>query len=158
MAADTQSVHREESNMSSMTELVVRDLQDALSKLKDEKKRDKKEYEEQLNHNVVMMEMQDMITELQRELNAAAATSGRYGSNLPSREQDSAIMFTRLDWERNQRALKKGVASEKVQSEVYNNAVDAMEQYVDLPSQRLVHLVKKYTHHVQMKQIESMRK
>ncbi|XP_006820794.1 uncharacterized protein LOC102802795 [Saccoglossus kowalevskii] len=101
-----------------------------------------------------MMEMQDMITELQRELNAAAATSGRYGSNLPSREQDSAIMFTRLDWERNQRALKKGVASEKVQSEVYNNAVDAMEQYVDLPSQRLVHLVKKYTHHVQMKQIE----
>ncbi|XP_077869991.1 uncharacterized protein LOC102802324 [Saccoglossus kowalevskii] len=155
MAADTQSVHREESNMSSMTELVVRDLQDALSKLKDEKKRDKKEYEEQLNHNaVVMMEMQDMITELQRELNAAAATSGRYGSNLPSREQDSAIMFTRLDWERNQRALKKGVASEKVQSEVYNNAVDAMEQYVDLPSQRLVHLVKKYTHHVQMKQIE----
>ncbi|XP_077868234.1 uncharacterized protein LOC102810276 [Saccoglossus kowalevskii] len=38
MAADTQSVHREESNMSSMTELVVRDLQDALSKLKDEKK------------------------------------------------------------------------------------------------------------------------
>ncbi|XP_070545774.1 myosin heavy chain, skeletal muscle-like isoform X7 [Ptychodera flava] len=80
-------VQREASNVTFETEAIVKELQEALEKLKEEQKKEKKVYEEQLNHNaVVMMEMQDMITELQREL-AVAGSTARYGSTLASREQ-----------------------------------------------------------------------
>ncbi|XP_077997030.1 uncharacterized protein LOC144450307 isoform X2 [Glandiceps talaboti] len=145
---------REVSNLTDESEAMIKELKDAYDKLRDEKDSDKKVYEEQLNHNaVVMMEMQDMVTDLQREL-AAAGSAARYGSTAQSREQDPAIMFSSLDLDRNQRMLKKGLHTNKVTPETYNKAVDAMEKYTDLPSKRLVHLVKKYTHHVQMKAIE----
>ena len=42
----------------------------------------------------------------------------------------------------------------QVSSEQYNEAVKIMDQYTLLPAKRLVHLVKKYTHHAHMKAIE----
>ncbi len=37
------------------------------------------------------------------------------------------------------------------------SAVKSMDEYVSIPARRLAHLVAKYVHHIQMKQVEGER-
>ncbi|XP_033100900.1 golgin subfamily A member 4-like isoform X2 [Anneissia japonica] len=123
--------------------------------LKKDNQQQKEEYEEKLNHNtVVMMEMQDMIQDLQRELAALNASSKAMSSRASMYEVDQTIIFSRLDFERNQKSLKRAVKSDRITPEKYNEVVHTMDEYVKIPKQRLAHLVKKYTHHTNMKAIE----
>ncbi|XP_052786890.1 myosin-11-like isoform X3 [Mya arenaria] len=121
---------------------------------------DAKRYEEQQQRNVVaMMEMQDTINHLQRELSALGKQGNRPMSESVSTAAqqlpESAIMFTRLDSERNAKIMKRAVNEEKLDPNKYKEAVVQMDEYVSLPAQRLSHLVRKYVHHVRMKEIES---
>ncbi|KAH3740918.1 hypothetical protein DPMN_047635, partial [Dreissena polymorpha] len=119
-----------------------------------------KKYEEQQQRNMVaMMEMQDTINHLQRELSALGKQSRRPASEsistAPPQQKESAIMFTRLDSERNAKIMKKAVHEDKLDPNRYKEAVVQMEEYVSLPAQRLSHLVRKYVHYVRMKEIEA---
>ncbi|PVD36226.1 hypothetical protein C0Q70_03202 [Pomacea canaliculata] len=120
---------------------------------------DSRKHEEQLRHNtVVMMEMQDTINELQRELSTLGKTTKKSrsasSSNQVAPSPDMSLMFTRLDLERNAKIMKKAVLDQRLSSVKYKEAVSTMDEYVSLPAQRLAHLVRKYVHHSRMKQIE----
>ncbi|KAL5020532.1 hypothetical protein ScPMuIL_003424 [Solemya velum] len=132
----------------------VKELQEQYERLQQTMEGENKKHEEQLRHNtVVMMEMQDTINELQREL-AALGHTNRRASSTGSQHVDSAVMFTRLDSERNAKIMKKAVVEQKLPAEQYKHAVLQMDHYVSLPAKRLAHLVRKYVHHSRMKAIE----
>ncbi|KAJ8311754.1 hypothetical protein KUTeg_011109 [Tegillarca granosa] len=102
-------------------------------------------------------EAQDTINELQRELAALGRASSRMrqiSDNGPGQVPESAVMFTRLDSERNSKIMKRAVNDDKLDPEKYKDAVNKMDDYVSLPAQRLAHLVRKYVHHCRMKEIE----
>lgn len=135
------------------------ELQTQYEKLQNQMSEESKKYEEQQRHNVVvMMEMQDTINQLQRELSALGKQTRRPLSESVStagaQNNDSAIMFTRLDSERNAKIMKKAVNEKKLDPNRYKEAVVQMDEYVNLPAQRLAHLVRKYVHHCRMKEIE----
>ncbi|XP_053387320.1 uncharacterized protein LOC123542904 [Mercenaria mercenaria] len=135
------------------------ELQAQYEKLQNQMSEDSKKYEEQQKHNVVvMMEMQDTINQLQRELSALGKQTRRPMSESVSaagaQNADSAIMFTRLDSERNAKIMKKAVNERKLDPNRYKEAMVQMDEYVNLPAQRLAHLVRKYVHHCRMKEIE----
>ncbi|XP_052240245.1 myosin-11-like [Dreissena polymorpha] len=137
-----------------------KDLQDQYEKLQNHMADESKKYEEQQQRNMVaMMEMQDTINHLQRELSALGKQSRRPASEsistAPPQQKESAIMFTRLDSERNAKIMKKAVHEDKLDPNRYKEAVVQMEEYVSLPAQRLSHLVRKYVHYVRMKEIEA---
>ncbi|XP_013417598.1 nuclear mitotic apparatus protein 1 isoform X2 [Lingula anatina] len=116
-----------------------------------------KKHQDEVNHNqVVMMGMQDTIKELEKELSglrkSLAQSPGQYSTQLE--HPDSAVMFTRLDSDRNSRAMKSAVNDSKLSPDLYKDAVDQMQAYVSLPAQRLAHLVRKFVHHCRMKEIE----
>merc|ERR1719422_3014613 len=146
----------------SSDKLHIRELQDQYNDIKRQLEDDNKTHEDQLQRNtVVMMEMQDTINELQRELSALGKTAKRNKSSLSSRgmqpktpSPETSVMFTRLDSERNAKILKKAVMEEKLNAEKYKEAVSTMDQYVSLPAQRLAHLVRKYVHHSRMREVE----
>lgn len=151
---------RKSSVVSGTTKQYLAELQtqclDLQTQLEDEMKR----HEEQLRHNtVVMMEMQDTINELQRELSTLgkakkprSAASSALGVKTPS--PDQSLMFTRLDLERNAKIMKKAVMDQRLDVDRYKEVVTTMDDYVSLPAPRLAHLVKKYVHHSRMKEIE----
>ncbi|XP_052059105.1 myosin heavy chain, striated muscle-like isoform X5 [Mytilus californianus] len=135
------------------------ELQDNYAKLQKQFEGESKKHEEQIRHNtVVMMEMQDTINELQRELGnlGRSASRIRQSSDLatPQGQAESAIMFTRLDSERNAKIMKRAVNDQKLDPDQYKDAVSKMEDYVSIPAKRLAHLVRKYVHHCRMKEIE----
>ncbi|XP_063437065.1 myosin heavy chain, striated muscle-like isoform X14 [Mytilus trossulus] len=138
---------------------LLNELQDNYTKLQKQFEGESKKHEEQIRHNtVVMMEMQDTINELQRELGnlGRSASRIRQSSDLatPQGVAESAIMFTRLDSERNAKIMKRAVNDEKLDPDQYKDAVSKMEDYVSIPAKRLAHLVRKYVHHCRMKEIE----
>ncbi|XP_078329129.1 uncharacterized protein LOC111112655 isoform X1 [Crassostrea virginica] len=136
-----------------------KELQQNYEKLQHQLNEESRKHEEQMRHNtVVMMEMQDTINELQRELTALGKAAGQ---DRPSSEgagqqaaPESAIMFTRLDSERNAKIMKRAVNDERLDTNKYKDAVTTMDEYVSLPAKRLGHLVRKYVHHSRMKEIE----
>ncbi|XP_048750682.2 myosin heavy chain, striated muscle-like isoform X3 [Ostrea edulis] len=135
-----------------------KELQQNYEKLQLQLNEESKKHEEQMRHNtVVMMEMQDTINDLQRELNALGRASGRDRPPSEGVQQpppESAIMFTRLDSERNAKIMKRAVNDERLDTNKYKDAVTTMDEYVSLPAKRLGHLVRKYVHHSRMKDIE----
>ncbi|XP_076439302.1 uncharacterized protein LOC143278152 isoform X3 [Babylonia areolata] len=138
---------------------VPADWESRFSYLQQKQMDDAQKYEEQIRHNtVVMMEMQDTINELQRELSAIgkAATKPRSASASLSAtpSPDQSLLFTRLDLERNAKMMKKAVLDQRLDADKYKEVVTTMGDYVSLPAQRLAHLVKKYVHHSRMKEIE----
>ncbi|XP_071141114.1 myosin-10-like [Mytilus edulis] len=138
---------------------LLNELQDNYTKLQKQFEGESKKHEEQIRHNtVVMMEMQDTINELQRELGnlGRSASRIRQSSDLatPQGQAESAIMFTRLDSERNAKIMKRAVNDQKLDPDQYKDAVSKMEDYVSIPAKRLAHLVRKYVHHCRMKEIE----
>ncbi|XP_071098823.1 putative leucine-rich repeat-containing protein DDB_G0290503 [Haliotis cracherodii] len=141
----------------------VRELQEQYERLNEQFEEESKKHEEQLRHNtVVMMEMQDTINDLQRELSTLGKTAKRSRSATPVLQQrlqqipspETSVMFTRLDSERNAKIMKKAVLDDRLGPERYKDAVGQMNQYVSLPAQRLAHLARKYIHHCCMKAIE----
>ncbi|XP_069102583.1 myosin-2 heavy chain-like isoform X3 [Argopecten irradians] len=154
------SHHSQFSAKSDVSErIALRELQDQYDRLQLQLTTDTRKHEEQLRHNtVVMMEMQDTINDLQRELSNLGRSSSRLrpqsDTTSPHGTNDSAIMFTRLDSERNAKIMKRAVNDQKMNPDQYKDALDKMEDYVGLPAQRLAHLVRKYVHHSRMKEIE----
>ncbi|XP_060075166.1 uncharacterized protein LOC132554861 [Ylistrum balloti] len=139
--------------------IALRELQEQYDRLQHQLSSDTRKHEEQLRHNtVVMMEMQDTINDLQRELSNLGRSSSRLrpqsDTTSPHGTTDSAIMFTRLDSERNAKIMKRAVNDQKMNTEKYKDALVKMEDYVGLPAQRFAHLVRKYVHHSRMKEIE----
>ena len=67
-------------------------------------------------------------------------------------------MFTRFDSERNSKVMKRAVNEDRLDSDKYKQAVQTMDAYVEIPSKRLAHLARKYSHHVQMREIEGTQK
>ncbi|XP_066270158.1 myosin heavy chain, non-muscle-like isoform X2 [Branchiostoma lanceolatum] len=154
-----------------------RQLEEELDKLRFELDTRTKQHEDQLRRNTVaMMEMQDVIQQLQRDVNQGAGVKVDLTSptvlgpqpspvkyNVPETptEQthpqpvvESAIMFSRLDSERNAKSLKKAVNSGRLSPDVYEEVVGMMDQYVEIPGKRLRHLAEKYLHHSEMKAVE----
>lgn len=99
-----------------------------------------------------MMEMQDTITNLRRELASFTKQSSRASSGR--KEESPPLMFTRLDAEQNTRVLKRALNERRLSEESVRSAVEKMESYVSVPAMRLAQLVRKYIHHVRMKQVE----
>ncbi|KAK3739366.1 hypothetical protein RRG08_043921 [Elysia crispata] len=143
----------------------VVELENQYTQIKQQLEDNGKQHQEQLQRNtVVMMEMQDTINELQRELSAlgksAKQTKSRLSSargsavHVKSPSPETSVMFTRLDSERNAKIMKKAVMDDKLNAEKYKEAVAKMDEYVSLPAQRLAHLVRKYMHHTRMRAIE----
>ncbi|XP_064645330.1 uncharacterized protein LOC135498802 isoform X2 [Lineus longissimus] len=149
------SRHSSDSVGDAKTAAQIKDLQEQLMKLEMMMGSQKEQYEEKLNHNtVVMMEMQDTINGLRREMSTIGIQT-RTPSAAPLQPVGSPIMFTRLDSERNSKVMKKAVMTKKLETKKYQAAVEKMDEYVNIPAQRLAHLVRKYTHHCQMKAIEA---
>ncbi|KAJ8036572.1 hypothetical protein HOLleu_20588 [Holothuria leucospilota] len=142
--------------------LEFQQLQDNYNKLKEELEIQKDSYEEKLRNNALsMVDLEETIQELQHEL-AGLGTSptmkpvssmSRVSSRIEP-EVDPTVIFSRMDTERNQKALKRGINSHKISPDQYNEVVRSMEQYNAVPAKRLVQMVQKYTHHTHMKQIE----
>lgn len=157
-----EGLEREMTDLTNQSSEMIKELQDNYYKLKQENDKQQMDYEDKLNNNtVMMMEMQTTIQDLQQELQAlggskAASTNSRVSTATATRELqvEPTIIFSRSDSERNQRALKRGISAQKVSAEQYNEAVRSMEQYTVLPAKRLVHIVRKFSHHTQMKKIE----
>ncbi|XP_071942655.1 uncharacterized protein [Antedon mediterranea] len=149
------NIEREPSMATTIDGDHAKELQLENEQLKKDSQKQREEYEEKLNHNtVVMMEMQDMIQELQRELGALNGSS-KPVSRASLYDIEQTIIFSRLDFERNQKNLKRAVRSDRISAERYNEVVRTMDEYVKIPKQRLENLVKKYTHHTNMKAIEA---
>ncbi|XP_022081785.1 myosin heavy chain, muscle-like isoform X10 [Acanthaster planci] len=159
---DKQTIEAESTvEMTAVTDPDVRELRENYENLKFSLDQQKKDYEDKLNNNaVMMMELQDTIQELQHELSAFggspskpfSAVSGMSARFDPNTEP--TIIFSRTDSERNQKALKRAVNARKLEPQRYMEVVQTMDQYTVLPAKRFVHLAKKYTHHMHMKQIE----
>ncbi|KAK7096389.1 hypothetical protein V1264_005690 [Littorina saxatilis] len=149
------------SSMSGSTKHYLLEMQSQCTTLQTQLEQESKKHEDQLRHNtVVMMEMQDTINELQRELSAIGKSSGKPRSDASSAghvkapSPDQSLMFTRLDLERNAKIMKKAVLDQRLDADTYKDVVTTMDDYVSLPAERLGHLVKKYVHHSRMKEIE----
>ncbi|XP_078577234.1 uncharacterized protein LOC144862543 isoform X2 [Branchiostoma floridae x Branchiostoma japonicum] len=156
-----------------------RQLEEELDKLRVELDTRTKEHEDQLRRNTVaMMEMQDVIQQLQRDVHQGSGVKVDLALSSPAvlgpqpspvkysmpetpAEQthpqpvvESAIMFSRLDSERNAKSLKRAVNSGRLSPDVYEEVVGMMDQYVEIPGRRLRHLAEKYLHHSEMKAVE----
>ncbi|KAL3884703.1 hypothetical protein ACJMK2_024815 [Sinanodonta woodiana] len=136
-------------------------LQEQYNKLKQQLEEESRKHETQMRHNtVVMMEMQDTINELQRELSTLGKSARRPTSDMTStpgtgqQQSESGVMFTRLDSDRNAKIMKKAVMDQKLNPDKYKEVINQMDEYVSLPAKRLAHLVRKYVHHCRMKDIE----
>jgi len=68
--------------------------------------------------------------------------------------QRSAILFTRMDAERNYKNLKKAIQYDKIDTETFEKATDLIDKYTSLPGQRLIAMVKRYTAHCSMQLLE----
>lgn len=62
-------------------------------------------------------------------------------------------MFTRLDAERNGKILKRAVNEGRLSENSFSVIIEHMDDYVSLPSKRLAHIVRRYSHHRAMKDI-----
>lgn len=62
-------------------------------------------------------------------------------------------MFTRLDAERNGKILKRAVNEGRLSENSFSVIIEHMDGYVSLPSKRLAHIVRRYSHHRAMKDI-----
>ena len=62
-------------------------------------------------------------------------------------------MFTRLDAERNGKILKRAVNERRLSESSVSVIMEQMENYVSLPTKRLGHIVRRYSHHRSMKDI-----
>ena len=62
-------------------------------------------------------------------------------------------MFTRLDAERNGKILKRAVNEGRLSENSFSVIIEHMDDYVSLPSKRLGHIVRRYSHHRAMKDI-----
>ncbi|XP_063953346.1 interaptin-like isoform X9 [Lytechinus pictus] len=157
-----EGLDREMTDMTFQSSERIKGIQENYDRLKQEASKQQMDYEDKLNNNtVMMMEMQNTIQDLQQELQAlggskAMSSPSRVSTATANRDLqvEPTIIFSRSDSERNQRALKRGISAQKVSAEQYNEAVRAMEQYTVLPAKRLVHIVRKYSHHTEMKKIE----
>uniref|UniRef100_A0A2C9L7J5 Uncharacterized protein n=1 Tax=Biomphalaria glabrata TaxID=6526 RepID=A0A2C9L7J5_BIOGL len=143
----------------------LRQLQEQYQQLKEDMEQERKIHQDQIQKNtVVMMELQETINDLQRELSSLGKAPLRTKSDLSSGRgtavihkspsPESSVLFTRLDSERNAKIMRKAVIEDKLNPERYKEAIAKMDKYVSLPAQRLAHLVKKYVHHCRMKKIE----
>ncbi|XP_071825504.1 uncharacterized protein [Apostichopus japonicus] len=156
------ALRKELETVISGTEPAYRKLQQDYEKLKEDLDLQKQTYEEKMKDNALnVLELEGTIHELQDEL-AGLGTSPsvkplssvtRASSRLEG-ETDATVIFSRMDTERNQKALKRGINSQKISPDQYNEAVRSMEQYNAVPAKRLLNLVQKYSHHVHMKEIE----
>ncbi|KAK2167423.1 hypothetical protein LSH36_28g08067 [Paralvinella palmiformis] len=151
---------------------------------------EQRKHETQLNHNtVVMMEMQDTINNLKRELSVMSRQQQQQQEQQQPQPFEGPVMFTRLDSERNAKIMKRAVNEKRLDPAKYEvtfrfnsraihsyfaasdvsdidvetivtygtfaqMAMEKMEDYTNLPTKRLGHLVNKYVHHVQMKEVE----
>eukprot|EP00057_Strongylocentrotus_purpuratus_P008161 XP_011662635.1 PREDICTED: interaptin [Strongylocentrotus purpuratus] len=155
-------LEREMTDMTFQSSERAKEIQENYDRLKQEAGKQQMDYEDKLNNNtVMMMEMQNTIQDLQQELQAlegakAMSSTSRVSTASAGRDLqvEPTIIFSRSDSERNQKALKRGISAQRVSAEQYNEAVRAMEQYTVLPAKRLVHIVRKYSHHTEMKKIE----
>lgn len=64
---------------------------------------------------------------------------------------NTTIFFTRLDTERNERALQGAVDSQHIEEKDYQQISSQMSQYLDIPSQRLVQFSQHLQQHSQTK-------
>ena len=80
-----------------------------------------------------MGELKETIEDLKSQLERMATAQ-----KMPP---EYAVMFTRLDAERNARALQRAASSKRINRQQIEDAIEAMEEYVDLPVQRLMHMM-----------------
>ncbi|KAK2559537.1 hypothetical protein P5673_018185 [Acropora cervicornis] len=126
------------------------DLAEGYERLQQHMDEETKFHQEQTSQNVaVMTDMQDTITQLRNQL--AELKNTRPPS---SARTSSSIMFTRLDAERNSKILKRAVNERRLSDDSFSVIMEHMDHYVSLPAQRLAHIVRRYSHHRSMKEIE----
>ncbi|XP_032227356.2 uncharacterized protein LOC5503188 isoform X2 [Nematostella vectensis] len=126
------------------------DLAEGYESLRRHMDEETKFHQEQTSQNAALMaEMQDTINQLRLQL--ADAMAGRTGS--PARAS-SSIMFSRLDAERNAKILTRAMNERRIQQENVTDVVNTMSDYVSLPAKRLAHMVRRYSHHRAMQEIE----
>ncbi|XP_041355858.1 uncharacterized protein LOC121373345 isoform X2 [Gigantopelta aegis] len=159
LQSDVSMTTDHQSRMSESKQLLI-DLQEKYQLLHQQFEEESRKHEEQLRHNtVVMMEMQDTINELQREL-SALGSKRRVRSGTPSQRvkkppsPETSVMFTRLDSDRNAKIMKRAVMDNRLPPHTYKEVVSKMDEYINMPAQRFGHLVRKYIHHCRMKQVE----
>ncbi|XP_067942045.1 myosin-11-like [Watersipora subatra] len=129
------------------------ELQMTVQKLSDQLEAEVEGRQADLNHHTAMvMELQDTVAGLTREL--ALVKEQAEEREEEQSDQESAIMFTRLDAERNAKNLKRALNNNKLTEDKYQAAVDKMDEYISLPAKRFSELVKKYVHHRNMIRIE----
>ncbi|XP_074660245.1 uncharacterized protein LOC141912760 isoform X2 [Tubulanus polymorphus] len=128
----------------------IKDLQEQIIKVQGNLESEKQKYESQIQINTTtIMEMQETINRLKLEL-----------TDLHKRQEpvhvpdEEPVMFTRLDYERNAKTMKRAVVDKKLEPEKYVDACEKMQEYVSIPAQRFTQLVRKFYHHCQMKEIE----
>lgn len=93
-----------------------------------------------------MVDLEETIQELQNELAGLGmsptlkpVSSMSRGSSRIEPEVDPTVIFSRMDTERNQKALKRGINSHKVSWCLYSNVLGGVKE--DGIGKRLVHLV-----------------
>ncbi|CAF1034542.1 unnamed protein product [Rotaria sordida] len=111
-----------------------------------------KTYEEKLNQNQTLIyDQQKLIKNLRQEL---IHLQKRLEKIETEGIIEPSIMFTRLDAERNEQTLQQAVYKGKVHETTCNELNEAMTDYINLPSQQLSNLVKRYIQHRRAAEIE----
>lgn len=99
-------------------------------------------------HKQELQKNKEAITNLSMKvgiLKTELSTTKHHLSQVENQPQSSTIFFTRLDYERNRRALEEAVSSQKITNDDFETMVSNMEDYLTLPEQRL----KNIKHHAQ---------
>lgn len=126
------------------------DLAEGYERLQQHLDEETKFHQEQTSQNVaIMTDMQDTITQLRNQI--AELRNTRPSS---SARTSSSILFTRLDADRNAKILKRAVNERRLSDDSFSVILEHMDNYVSLPAQRLAHIVRRYSHHRSMKDIE----
>lgn len=91
-------------------------------------------------HRTEFQQSQDTIANLSSKIDSLKAeifTLRRYMSEESKGENSGVVFFTRLDSERNEKALEEAYVSQQISEEEVHSISSNMEEYLSIPGQRL---------------------
>ena len=112
-------------------------------------------------HRVELQKNQDTIANLSAKVDSLKAEIIHLRHFVDHRHEESkgVIFFTRLDADRNEKALQDAVIDQQMSQEDYQSISSKMNEYLAIPGQRLKKIAQKINHETQVqKAIESIQK
>ena len=118
-------------------------------------------YQTKEHHQIELQKNQDTIANLSAKVDSLKAEiiHLRHFVDRSHEEDNGVIFFTRLDADRNEKALQEAVINQQMSQDDYQSISSKMNEYLAIPGQRLKKIAHKINHETQVqKAIESIQK